>query len=139
MDQVAAVLDPKPGFIKSFRMFTMRDELERKDPVLGPGTAAIYPSSLLYLISGVLEDQDGNAFPDAPLLGMQRFLGEDSSWLSDEKQIAAVRKVKTFLKATDSVVWSTVEGQAGLSSSAVAHGGFDDDPPTIKSVTTFFS
>jgi hypothetical protein len=140
LDQIVEVIDPKPGFIKAFRMFTMRDELERIDPVLGLGTAAIYPSSLLYLISGILEDENAEAFPDAPLLGMQRFLGEDSAWLGDDKQIADVRRVKTFLNgAGSSIVWSTTEGEAGLSSSALAHGAFDDDQPTLKSVATFFA
>jgi len=43
--------------IRDFRMFTMKDEYERKDPVLGANLSFIYPSSLLYCVSGMFEEQ----------------------------------------------------------------------------------
>ena len=52
---------------KKFRMFTMTDELEKEDDC-----KAIYPASLLYLISGILEDRD-----DTPIAGMMRFYDSD--------------------------------------------------------------
>jgi len=139
MDEFADVLQLGTPFIKAFRIFTMNDELERKDAVLGPGTAAIYPCSLLYVISGVLEDQRAEAFPDAPIVGMQRFLGSDPAWLADPRQIASARAVQNFLTSPNhGVVYATTQGSPGLSSLATSHGAFDDDQMTLASVVTFF-
>lgn len=139
MDEFADVLQLGTPFVTAFRMFTMKDELERKDAVLGPGTAAIYPSSLLYVISGVLEDKRAEAFPDAPIVGMQRFLGSDPAWLRDPGQVASARTVLNFLTSPNhGVVYATTEGNPGLSSLATSHGAFDDDQMTLASVVTFF-
>src|SRR3712207_8891098 len=54
---------------------TMSDELEKADAVAG----AVYPRSLLYLVSGVLEAAKTGTVPDAPILGMQRFLEDRKS------------------------------------------------------------
>jgi hypothetical protein len=139
MDEFADVLQLGTPFVKAFRMFTMNDELERKDAVLGPGTAAIYPCSLLYVISGVLEDERAEAFPDAPIVGMQRFLGSDPAWLTDPRQIASAHAVLNFLTSPNhGVVYATTQGNPGLSSLATSHGAFDDDQMTLASVVTFF-
>jgi hypothetical protein len=140
MDTFADVIKQGTGFVSAFRMFTMSDELERKDAVLGPGTAAIYPSSLLYVISGMLEDENAQAFPDAPLVGMQRFLATDPAWLKDPRQIEAVRTVLGFLTAPNhGVVYATAQGGLGLSCLATSHGAFDDDEKTLASVAAFFA
>ena len=121
IDEFADALQRGAPFVSAFRMFTMKDELERKDAVLGPGTAAIYPCSLLYVISGVLEDERAEAFPDAPIVGMQRFLGSDPGWLTDPRQIASARAVLNFLTSPNhGVVYATTEGNPGLSSRHVA-------------------
>ncbi len=140
MDTFADALSLGDARIRRCRMFTMRDDLERKDTLLGKGRAYIYPCSLLYLVSGLFEDQKGDAFPDAPLVGMQRFHGANNSWLKDAAQIAAQERVMSFFTASDrSIVWSTVSGGPGLSSASTSHGGFDRDPATLKSVVEFFS
>jgi hypothetical protein len=125
--------------IRSFRMFTMRDELEQKDilirfeaPVPGePGKTklvelgAIYPRSLLYLVSGLLEGDR-----EKPILGMERFF-LDSSPHRDQ----SVEAVKGYLGGTGRVVWSVVEeGDAGLICGARSHGGFGNEALTLRSI-----
>jgi hypothetical protein len=53
-----------PDRIAGFRCFAMSEKFEQKDEVLGK----VYPRSLLYLVSGALEET-----ADEPILGMQRF------------------------------------------------------------------
>lgn len=137
-DLFAEALDKGGHLIKAFRMFTMHDDLERKDAVLGHQYGYIYPSSLLYLISGVLENRSADAFPDAPILGMQRFMTQDAGWLADAEEIAAVGKAMAFLTlSTSGLVLSQVNGGPGLSSQATSHGGFDQDADTVASVAVF--
>lgn len=123
------------SLVRRFRMFAMKDELEKVDPVLGQGLGKIYPSSLLYLVSGLFEREGGASLVDAPLVGMQRFFArQDLSWLGDQREIESARLVMAYLASTGRTVYSVVLGQAGFSSSATTHGGFDDDPQTLESV-----
>lgn len=140
MDVFADAIKQGVGVISGFRMFTMRDELEQNDAVLGAGTGFIYPRSLLYVVSGLFEDENADAFPDAPILGMQRFLNADAAWLSTPQQIDAVHRTLGFLAVPDhGIVYGTVAGAPGHSSGATAHGAFDDDPATLASVVTFIA
>ncbi|WP_374346554.1 hypothetical protein [Phenylobacterium sp.] len=137
-DLFAQALDKSRDRIAAFRMFTMRDELERIDAVLGKKYGFLYPSSLLYLISGVLEDRNAAAFADAPILGLQRFLTGNAAWVADAEEIAAIGKVMALLAApTSGLVLSQVSGGPGLSSQATSHGGFDQDADTVASVALF--
>ena len=61
----ADVLAHHGARVRDFRCFTMEDAREKADRLV----PAIYPHSLLYFISGVLEDES-----DKPILGMERFL-----------------------------------------------------------------
>lgn len=114
-----------PGRYALFRMFTMADAYEQKDRLVGPA----YTRSLLYLISGVLEEES-----DAPIAGMERFwtvaapfdadfLVETASWL---KQAGADR-VALSVTADDA--------GPGLISAAQKHGDFDNDDATRTSLT----
>jgi Alpha/beta hydrolase of unknown function (DUF900) len=108
----------------AFRMFTMRDELERRDHLV-PG---VYPRSLLYFISGVL---DGTA--DAPVVGLHRHTTGEPPY--DAPPLDAVHR---FLgDGDDRVVLSRTEDTAGagLRSRASRHGDFDDDERTLASLT----
>ena len=140
VDFFADAIKQGAASVERFRMFTMRDELEHQDAVLGPGTGFIYPCSLLYLVSGLFEEAKDDAFPDAPLLGMQRFLSADPAWLTDPDQVDAVQKSTAFLTAPDhSTVYAVSNGGPGRSTAATSHGAFDDDPKTLESVATFFN
>lgn len=106
------------------RIFSMSDEHEREDRLV-PG---VYPRSLLYFVSGVLENE-----ADWPLLGMQRFHTVDPPFSGEA--FPAIGRVRDQLAArANSSVWSIATGGPGLCSKAVRHGDFDDDPVTLESV-----
>ncbi len=135
--EFAAALDEARQLVSTLRIFTMYDSLEKQDPVMGKGTGAIYPSSLLYLVSGLFETTDGSAAPDAPILGMERFIGRDPGWLNDPAEEQAINTVRTYLAGVaNSVVYSQSNAGAGLSTDAISHGGFDNNPLTLASVNS---
>lgn len=119
--------------IANFRMYTMTDANERKDALIN-GAPFVYPSSLLYLISGILEE-DSNKKPDidCPILGMERFY--DDSYNARPADAGLRDDVRQFLDSfTNGVVWSQSNEGAGLASSFLDHGGFDCDFDTIASL-----
>ena len=113
-----------PEQFERFRMFTMEDHLECKD-ILVP---MMYTRSLLYLVSGVLEDE-----VDQPLVGMERYLsGEvpynDTALLEVRNYLLENFPERLILATTDSLALP------GQQSTAVTHGGFDDDHSTLESL-----
>jgi hypothetical protein len=114
-------------------MYAMTDANERKDALINEASF-VYPSSLLYLISGILEE-DSNQKPDidCPLLGMGRFY--DENYNARPADAGLRDDVRHLLDSfTNGVVWSQSNGGAGLASSCLDHGGFDNDPDTIASL-----
>ena len=135
MEEFSVALDASKHLIKRFRIFSMNDTLEQADAVLGHGTGAIYPSSLLYLVSGLFEETNGKAAPDAPLLGMQRFLDRAPDWIEDAQEKAAIEKVRAFANGiANSAIYAKAAGGEGLSTDATAHGDFDNNVATLSSV-----
>jgi hypothetical protein len=132
--------------IRSFRMFAMHDQLERNDQVWGDDLTGkqdwrrfIYPSSLLYLVSGILEsreapDADPVDEPDMPLVGMQRYF--TGSGIYGAKDFPEVVQVRTWLAAhANSLVWSVADGVGdGLNCKCNDHGGFDNETNTLASL-----
>jgi len=113
-------------------MITMTDELERRDAVLGHDKGYIYPSSLLYVVSGMFEETNAKAYPDAPILGMQRFAtvsGLDPQEQSTAKAIAA------FFQAPDHGIISSPTPGVSV---ADAHGDFDNEPLTLATARALF-
>jgi hypothetical protein len=128
--------------ISSFRSFTMSDALERADPVLGAGNGFIYPSSLLYLVSGLFEETKSEAEVDAAILGMQRFFpaGDAAAWITDTVERTALVKVATFLGAQPNrVVYAKINGGPGFWTEAFSHTGFNEEQHTLESVATFLT
>jgi hypothetical protein len=135
-DDFADLLATHKDKIGKFRMFAMKDELERVDQVIGndmeneQGAARIiYPSSLLYLVSGILETRtspSGIAVdePDKPLLGLQRFY--KNTQVYNDADFPAIKQVVGWLdSANHTVVWSVSAGQAdGLNCPCNDHGSF---------------
>ncbi|MHB1312518.1 MAG: hypothetical protein ACYC3L_10935 [Gemmatimonadaceae bacterium] len=114
--------------INSFRCFTMDDERERADQLV----KALYPHSLLYFISGVLEKR-----ADEPLLGMQRYLtGAAAHYQRPDTGIPAVKAY--LLGGSKRLFYSVSSSGPGCNTDATSHGGFDDTAPhphaTIDSV-----
>lgn len=112
----------------SFRMFTMSDDYETKDHLV----PVVYTRSLLYLISGVLEDE-----ADIPLAGLERHQTGEPPY-ADPYLVAT----SNFLKAAggDRLVLSvTSAGAPGLESTSEKHGDFDNDPKTLDSLKHIIS
>jgi hypothetical protein len=123
-EKTAATLERHTDLISGFRMFTMTDANERRDRLV----PVIYPHSLLYFVSGVVEP-----VADTPIVGMERYY-DDLYYPGDT--FPAVRTVRDFiLGADDRAVWSvTEEGPQGLRSASLRHGDFDNDSVTLDSV-----
>jgi hypothetical protein len=113
--------------VKAFRLFGMQDSLEAQDNLVPP--LPLYPRSLLYFVSGLLEDE-----ADKPIVGMQRFYAGQSPF--DAAAYPEIEIVRRFLEATPGrTVWSEADAGAGLAAAARKHGDFDDaDPVTLGSL-----
>lgn len=131
-DVFAAMLNDAGDMITRCRMITMTDALERRDAVLGHDWSYIYPSSLLYLVSGMFEEQKSEAYPDAPILGMQRF--STLSGLVAAEADAARSIVSFFEKADHGIISSPTPGI----SVADSHGAFDNEPLTLATARSMF-
>lgn len=111
-----------PQIFKRFRMFTMTDAAEKADWVAG----ALYPRSLLYIVSGCFEER-----PDAAILGMDRFIRQAGTTAGPDYD-----DVRRWLLEDDRLVYSPSAAGAGqgLQTSARKHGAFDDDAATLASL-----
>jgi len=109
--------------VASLRIFGMSDAVERNDHLV-PG---IYPASLLYFVSGVLEDER-----DEPLAGMQRYYTDRYAGA----RFNSVAEVKEFgcLKKDHAYAWANTEGFNGANCDMVTHGGWARAPATLASV-----
>jgi hypothetical protein len=104
--------------VANFRMFAMTDENERSYWEI----PAVYRGSLLYLVSGLCEDE-----VDTPILGMQRYHDATGPYAQPN-----IQKVLAYVNQR--CVWSVAAGGAGLASGAKKHGAFDEDEPTRTSL-----
>lgn len=110
--------------IDSVSIFTMEDDLERRDPLLAWLPLA-YPHSLLYLISGLLEDGG----PDAPLLGLARHVsprrtaGRSGSGDSTATAVGSVRGWLAKDQARLVLARTRENAPAGERSAFTAHYG----------------
>jgi pimeloyl-ACP methyl ester carboxylesterase len=119
--------------IANFRNFGMQDCVEQRD------TVQIMRRSLLYAVSGSME-----AYPDFPLVGMQRFWlrPNDALVLAVRSKLLSVLDPRSALPvqpvpALDGyLVWSQTAASApsGYRSTAIHHGDFTKDPPTCASM-----
>lgn len=114
----------------AFRCFTMRDEAERADALLD-AQPWIYPRSMLYLVSGLFEDDHGAT----PLLGLDRFL--DGRHVVPVRDRPPVERVRTWL-ARPSRSWILTPtdpgAPAGIDSEATDHGDFDSCPRAMATL-----
>ena len=112
--------------IQFFRMYTMSDDYESLDRCV-PG---IYTRSLLYMISGLLEPDQSDAY----ILGMQRYLKKDYPYAD----VPVLNRIRDFMNAPENrIVYAVTEkpGKDGLRCFSEHHGGFaDEETETIKSI-----
>jgi len=131
-DLFAEMIGKAGDLIERCRMITMTDELERRDALLGHDKAYIYPSSLLYVVSGMFEEFDTKAYPDAPILGMQRFASV--SGLNADEQ-ATAKAIAAFFQAPDHGIISSPTPGVSV---AETHGDFDNEPLTLATARALF-
>lgn len=112
-----------PERFRHFRMFALQDALEAGKAMV----PVLYPRSLLYFVSGLLEGEE-----EQPIVGMQRFYTSQPAYDDDE----TVKAVRAFMaEDPHRAVWSISEGVGpGFDSRADAHGAFDRDTVTLGSV-----
>jgi hypothetical protein len=118
----AEALAKRWDLVESFRMFTMTDKNEINDTLV----PVVYPRSLLYFVSGVVERDVGeggftSAF-DRPIVGMERY--HKRADVYTDAPIATVRKF--IHDGQNLAIWSVANGAGGLSSNSLSHGAFDD-------------
>jgi hypothetical protein len=124
-------------WVGGVRLFGMEDKVELKDAMaqggLGPFARLVYPHSLLYFVSGLLENEEEDK-PDHPILGMQRF--HNLKDVFDAENYPEVEKARKFFGSVPArcAVWSVAKGEKGFSTEAKAHGDFDNDKATLASV-----
>lgn len=118
---------PGRSRIGRFRMFTMDDEAEKADRLVG----ALYPRSLLYLVSGLLERDEQSKSAWTPLVGLSRYreAGIDDLLDSPAGKSARLADVRAYLEPDENVVLSPTATDAapGFRSSAISHGDFDNN------------
>lgn len=108
----------------------MQDDYEKKDQLV----KFLYLRSLLYFISGVLEDGY-----DVPIVGMERFY--DQQHFQDTNFPSIITARDYILQSNDKTVWSvtTGHGSDGHKSKSQKHSDFDDDPITLASLEYILS
>lgn len=105
-----------------FKMFTMREEREKEDHCI-PG---IYTHSLLYLVSGLFEEET-----DAKILGLHEQFSAKGRYGDFPELIAANNYIKTGkLVLSDDILHSDLN----MRCNALKHGNFDNDEYTIGSI-----
>ncbi len=124
MELTAKTLKNQGHRIRNLRMFTMTDENEKADALVNR-VEFLYPCSLLYFVSGVVEDEI-----DMPLTGMQRFYDADRF---PDQQFPELTPVRLFMRG-DRVIWSVDDRGPGKRCAAVDHGEFDNETNTIDSI-----
>jgi len=132
--QFGEVIEEHRSVFDEFRMFTMNDAHEVDDTLV----PVIYPRSLLYFVSGVVErEPDGSSASDLPLVGMERFYDGDGPE-DPFTGLAGVQAVRDFLAADQRrVVWTVTgpDASEGMRGDSTTHSGFDDTDPARPHAT----
>lgn len=123
--QLAPVVRRQTELFDRFRMFTMTDPAEQADHLV----PFLYPRSLLYFISGVLERGPSRQTAVTPIAGMQH-------WYLDPAAVGPESDdLRRFLRADPArTVWSP-----GVGAGARSHTAFDDDPQVLASVAAMLA
>ncbi|WP_305043116.1 hypothetical protein [Geoalkalibacter sp.] len=123
-ERFAATLANHGPRIANFRSFAMNDDWEIADNLV----PIIYPRSLLYFVSGLLEPS-----VDEPLVGMERYLRENQIFTPAE--FPAIARARAFYgDFPESLVWSPDTQGEGSQSLSAKHGDFDNDHSTLRSL-----
>lgn len=128
--QLAPVVRRQPELFDRFRMFTMTDRAEQADHLV----PFLYPRSLLYFISGVLERGPAKEPAVMPIAGMQHWYLDAAAAGPDSEDL------RGFLRSDPArTVWSPGDGGPGRNAGARSHIAFDDDPLVLASLATMLA
>lgn len=121
-----------PDSIERFRMFTLSDLYESKDEIV----PLLYPRSLLYLISGILEGEDSDR-GEAYILGLARHI----SVLAPYNNEQILRDINNFLFANDNyrLIYSISSNGMGRSADASSHKNFTFSQGVMENVKHFLA
>lgn len=118
-------------------LFGMGDAVEKSDPLMGGLVdqpvidrilRSLYPASLLYFVSGVLEDE-----VDMPLIGMQRYYAGVAY-----SKLEAVGMLRDHMAARLIVpIWTRSNTPPLRVCHAIHHGDFDSDELPLASLMAF--
>jgi hypothetical protein len=110
------------------RIFGMDDQKETANALV-PAVPFLYPASLLYFVSGVLEDE-----ADKPLVGMQRYYsGRPPYDASGTPDVAALRGFRELTKP-NALDWALCTVGQGCDTDMASHGGLEQAPVLMASV-----
>jgi hypothetical protein len=124
---LARTLESHGSRVNHIRAFGMSDERELANALIEK-LPHIYPSSLLYFVSGALEDE-----ADKPLVGMKRYFSGQQPYTAAE--FPHIATVSRFLnKHARSLIWSQSADGGGFNCDSKTHGDFDNDPQTLASL-----
>lgn len=125
--QFAPVMAHRDHLWRHFRLFTMTDAAERCDHLV----PLVYPRSLLYFVSGVLETgASGKSEAGMPVLGLARCFDHER----DDDPVE-IREIRDWIRSDRALaVWSPSDSGPGLASGALTHGDFDDDAKVRESL-----
>ncbi|MGW5735819.1 MULTISPECIES: hypothetical protein [Streptomyces] len=127
---IAPVIRRQAELFDRFRMFTMTDQAERDDHLV----PFLYPRSLLYFISAVLERDAEQRSVVTPIAGMQHWFLDAAATGPDSDDL------RGFLRGDATrTVWSPVDGGPGLSAGARSHIAFDDDREVLRSLAAMLA
>lgn len=110
------------GLIKNFKMFTMEEKNEKKDHCI----PYIYTHSLLYMVSGLFEDD-----VDAKIMGLHEQFRVEGRYSNIEE----LKKLNSFLNNNKLVLTvDTTNFDESMRSNSLKHGDFDNDIYTLRSI-----
>ncbi|HAQ20774.1 MAG TPA: hypothetical protein DCR40_16310 [Prolixibacteraceae bacterium] len=110
------------GLFKNFKMFTMEESNEKKDHCI----PYIYTHSLLYMVSGLFEDE-----VDAKIMGLHEQFRIEGRYSDFDELI----KLNSFVSSNKLVLSvDTTNFDESMRSNSLKHGDFDNDIDTLRSI-----
>jgi hypothetical protein len=134
----AKALELSERCILRFRSFFMRDEWERKNVLLGQGFGFIYPSSLLYLVSGLFEEQATEDWPTRRWSAWRGFSRRTAAGWTMRAKGRRLRGCRpTWRPSLTGWCSRRLAAAAASTVDAISHGDFDNEAATLASVAHF--
>jgi hypothetical protein len=110
------------GLFKKFKMFTMEESNEKKDHCI----PYIYTHSLLYLVSGLFEDE-----VDAKIMGLHEQFRIEGRYAN----FSELTKLNSFINSNKLVLSVDITNfDESMRSNSLKHGDFDNDIDTLRSI-----